>query len=190
MIETGYSPTIHSCEFMNYQRKFSYCEHLFFHHSAAQLQLGKTWTELLVISEIKIDIVYDFILWLWAWDHHLRLSILLHWITLNYLITGFSLRKYLKRIEEKAKSFLINENIFLMGCLPKAHSFCSTTLHLLTSQHITGNMCGSKQLKTWHTVYFPGRSDFWKFVVCNGVAVQVLTCALSCRFSTEQRNNT
>lgn len=34
-------------EFMNYHRKFLYYEHLFYPHSAAQLQLGKTWTELL-----------------------------------------------------------------------------------------------------------------------------------------------
>lgn len=61
-----------------------------------------------------------------------------------------------------------------MGCLPKAHSFCSTTFHLLTRQHITGNMCGSKQLKNWHAGYFPGISNFWKVIACNDVTVQVL----------------
>lgn len=40
----------------------------FFPHSAVQLQLVKTWTELLVISEIKIDIFYDFRFWLWAFQ--------------------------------------------------------------------------------------------------------------------------
>lgn len=38
----------------------------FFFHSTAQLQLVKTWTEILVISEIKIDTVYVFRFWLWA----------------------------------------------------------------------------------------------------------------------------
>lgn len=119
VIETGYSPTIHICEFMNYQRKFSYCEHLFFPHSAAQLQLGKTWTELLVISEIKIDIVYDFRLWLWAWDHDLRLFIPLRCITLTYLITGSLFKKEFEKNRRKSMIFSDKLNCHFNGLSSK-----------------------------------------------------------------------
>lgn len=103
VIETDYFPTIHICEFMNYQRKFSFCEHLFFPHSAAQQQLGKTWTELLVISEIKIDIIYDFRLWLWVWERHWNLFI--PQLTVTYLLAGYLFRKVFEKNRRKSTIF-------------------------------------------------------------------------------------
>lgn len=49
---------------------------------------------------MKIGIVYDYRLWLWAWDYH-RLIILMHCITLVYVITG-TLSK--KAFEKKKKA--------------------------------------------------------------------------------------
>lgn len=132
-----------------------------FPHSAAQLQLGNTWTELLVTSEMKIDIVYDFRLWLWAWDHHLRLFIPLHCITLTYLITGSLFKKAFEK--NRRKSTIFSDKLKCLFNGPSSNVFVVLLFnHWLASASQTKCM-DPNSWKTGTLVnLFPGSTAFWK----------------------------